>query len=220
MESEFPGNSITSRGGSTPPKEEGEKKVEKIVAGRVVRRKKPFHKRITEKFTGGEDAASVFDYVIFEILVPAAKDLFLDATYAGLERKFYGEVRSAGRRGYSRGLGAGTRVDYNRISTGSTLRNDPRTGPVDPRMSRRARSMHDFDEIVLESRMEANAIIDQMFELLSRYEIVTVADLYEMLGEKPGFQDYKFGWDDLRGSDSERVRDGYILVLPRPKPIE
>jgi hypothetical protein len=219
MESEFPSNSKSSR-----PKTDGptkgdpkEKKVEKVTTGTVVRRKKPFHKRVAEKFTGGEDAGSVFEYVFFDIIVEAGKDIMLDAFNAGLERKFYGEVRSAGRRGYSRGRSYG-RTDYRGISSGSVLRGDPR-GP-EPRMSSRARATHDFDEIILPTRVEANAVLDVLFSMLERFEIVTVADLYDAVGEPSTFQDNKWGWTDLRGADSERVRDGYLLMLPRPQPID
>lgn len=223
MESEFPGNSLTGKPSTAKKAPSGdapeEKKVEKVTTGSVNRRKKSVFRRMKESVTGGADGATVLDYVLFDILIPAGKDLFLDATYAGLERKFYGEVRSVGRRGYNRGVGGG-RMDYNRISTGSTLRSDPRGRREEPRMSRRARSTHNFDEIVLDSRVEANAVIDNLFELLSRYEVATVADLYDLVGEPSTFQDRKWGWDDLRGADSERVRDGYLLVLPRPVPLD
>lgn len=219
MESEFPSNSKgANRRPSSGEKPAAEKRVDQVVTGKVVRRKKSLGKRFTEVFVNGPDSRSVFDYVFFDILVPAGKDLFMDATYAGLERKIYGEVRSTGRRGYSRGPG---RTDYNRISTGSVLRSDPRGAPrEDPRMSRRGRATHDFGEIVLESRVQANEVIDTLYEIISKYEIATVADLYAALGESSNYTDNKWGWDDMRGADSERVRDGYLLVLPRPKPID
>jgi hypothetical protein len=216
MESEFPSNSKTTNplaAKSTEP----EKKVEKIISGPVVRRKKSIFRKFVENFTGGSDTTSVLDYVVFEILTPAAKDIFVDAFTAGIERKIYGDVRSVGRRRY--GAAVAGRTDYNRISTGSVLRSDPR-GPVEPRLSSRARATHDFGEIVLASRLEADAVIDQLFELVSRYEVATVADLYDLVGVPPTFQDNKWGWSDLRGSCSERVREGYLLNLPRPIPID
>lgn len=217
MESEFPSNSKTNTNRPAAKPEE-KKVVERVTRGQVVRRKKPFYKRIKEKFTGGEDAGTVLEYVFFDIIVEAGKDILLDAFNAGLERKFYGEVRSRGRRGYSRGPG---RTDYNRISSGSVLRSDPRGLMRDePRMSRRGRATHDFGEIVLSSRVEANEVIDALFEIVSKYDVATVADLYDLVGEPSTFQDNKFGWDDLRGADSERVRDGYLLILPRPQALD
>lgn len=87
-------------------------------------------------------------------------------------------------------------------------------------MSRRARSNHDFDEIVLETRVEAEEVIDGLFALISQYETATVADLYELLGESGNFQDEKWGWMDMRGAGVSRIKNGYLLDLPRPEPLD
>lgn len=215
MDSEFPSNSRTTS--KAAPEKVAEKKVEKVTTGNVVKRKKSLGTRLRETFISGADSKSVLDYVMFDILIPAAKDMVVDATQAGLERKFYGETRSAGRRGYARAGGAGYQA-YNRIGA-SVLRNDPRA--IETRApSRRARANHDFGEIVLESRVEATNVLDNMFELLSRYDTVTVSDLYDLVDIESRFTDNQWGWDDLRGSDVRRVNGGYLLVLPRPKPID
>ena len=83
-------------------------------------------------------------------------------------------------------------------------------------MSRQARARHDFDEIVLDSRVEAEAVIDRLFDLVSRYESATVADLYEIVGLSSTHIDHKWGWTDLRGAGVSRIRDGYLLDLPEP----
>jgi hypothetical protein len=87
-------------------------------------------------------------------------------------------------------------------------------------MSRRARARHDFDEIVLESRGEAEEVLDRMFDLLSRYDSVSVADLYELTGIQSAHTDQKWGWPDLRGSQVTRTRTGgYVIDLPEPSPL-
>jgi hypothetical protein len=86
-------------------------------------------------------------------------------------------------------------------------------------MSRMARSRHDFDEIVLQSRTEAEEVIDRLFDLVSRYDTATVADLYELVGIQGSHTDHKWGWTDLRGADVSRTRDGYLLDLPDPIPL-
>jgi len=64
--------------------------------------------------------------------------------------------------------------------------------------------------------VEAEEVIDRMFDLVSRYEVVTVADLYELVGVSGEYTDAKWGWTDLRGAAAMRIRDGYLLDLPRP----
>ena len=87
-------------------------------------------------------------------------------------------------------------------------------------MSRRARASHDFDEIILASRVEAEEVIDRLFDLVSRYESATVADLYEMVGVTGNFTDDKWGWTNIRGAGVTRVRNGFLLDLPRPEPLD
>jgi len=219
MESSFPSNSQTQK--ASPSKKE-EKKVERVTRGEVIQRKKSLGTRFKETFISGADSKSVLEYVLFDILVPAAKDMVVDATQAGLERKFYGETRSAGRRGYNRAnsivSGAGGYQAYNRMG-GSVLRSDPRARE-EVRPSRRSRAKHDFGEIVMESRAEANEVLDALFELISKFEVATVADLYELTGIPAEFTDNRWGWEDLRGADVVHVRDGYLLELPQPVAID
>jgi hypothetical protein len=63
----------------------------------VIRRKTSVTKRFMEHFSG-EDSKGVFNYVMLDILVPAAKDAIADATTAAVERKLFGQVRSGNRR--------------------------------------------------------------------------------------------------------------------------
>lgn len=86
-------------------------------------------------------------------------------------------------------------------------------------MSRKARANHDFYEIIIPTRPEAEAVLEGLFALLDEYEVASVADLYEMVGESSQFTDRNWGWTDLRGSDIRRVREGYLLDLPRPEDI-
>jgi hypothetical protein len=97
-------------------------------------------------------------------------------------------------------------------------------GPEPPRsptqLSRPARMRHAFDEIVINTRPEAEEVLDRMFDLISKYDAVAVSDLYELTGITATHADHKWGWDDLRGSNVGRVRGGgYLLELPDPIPL-
>lgn len=209
----YPGN---SRNRDIPPAPaEEDKKIEKVIEGEVVRRKKPLGKRISETFVGG-DMRSVGQYVTFEVLLPALKDTIADVASQGVERMLFGEARSTSRR-TGRGPAGGTYVQYNRFSSGE--RDKGRRADRDY-PSKRARASHDFDEIILATRVEAEAVIDRLFDLVSRYESASVADLYELVGASASFTDDKWGWTDIRGAGVTRVRNGYLLDLPRPEPLD
>lgn len=211
---DYPGNSNKRR--EVAPQEP--KKVEQIVTGEVVRRKPSMGKRVKEIFIGG-DAQSVWGYVAYDILIPAVKDTLSDAVSMGIERMLFGDSRSpSGRRRTSSGGPSGYGfTNYGKISSSGGSRyqkEEPR------QMSRRSRSAHNFDEIVLETRMEAETVIERMDDLCDRYGQVTVSDLYELVGVTGDFTDEKYGWTDMRAAGVSRVRDGYLLDLPRPDVLD
>ncbi len=59
-----------------------------------------------------------------------------------------------------------------------------------------------------------------MYDLLSRYNQVTVSEMYDLVGLTGKFTDERYGWTDLRGAEPVRVQGGYILGLPKPEPLD
>lgn len=213
MEPDFPSNSYNKiqKKSETPEKAVEEKpEVTKVIEGEVIRRKKPLGKRLKETFIGG-DSGSVWKDVLLDVIIPQAKDMLVDSASQGVERMIYGDVRTA--RG-SRPGRSSNYTPYNRYSANKRPTNEPRT------ISSRGRETFDFDEVVLPTRPEAEDVIDRMYDILSKYEMVTVADLYSLLGIKPNYTDHKWGWTDLRGLGATRIKGGYLIDIPRPEPID
>ena len=77
----------------------------------------------------------------------------------------------------------------------------------------------DMVNIVLETRGEAEEVIAAMDGLMDTYGIVSVADLYDLVGKPCNFTDNKYGWTNIRNVEPVRVRDGYMLKLPKAMPI-
>lgn len=212
----YPANSKRPKTSQDENQQVEPKRIEKVVQGEVVRRKKPLGKRFAETFLG-DAAKTVLGSVLMDVLIPAAKDMIVDAGQEALQRMIKGE--SAGtRRHIQRSTGNGY-VSYNRMHPSSGIaRRDPRedSRPI----SRRARASHDFDEIILDSRVEAEEVLERLGDIIDKYEQVSVDDLYEMVGVKGDFPDAKYGWYDLRDARVTRIRNGYLLDLPKPEPLE
>lgn len=196
-----------------------QKRLDKIVAGDVIRQKKPITRRIREWLIG-DSSQSVLEYVLVEVLIPAAKDAIADATIQGVEHKLFGDERRHSRKRSGRRNEERDRlyVDYRRYSSS---RDDRPPFPKDrDRLSKRARANHDFDEIILATRAEALEVVDRLSAAIDKYDSVTVADLYELLGLDRSYTDIKWGWTDLRSAGVRRVGRGYLLDLPRPEPLD
>lgn len=193
------------------PEPEKEKKVESVVTNDVAKRKKSLLKRFTSIFIGG-DSKTVFQYVISEVLVPQAKDMITEAASSGFERLIYGESRPGRRHGSSGRSGSGP-VQYNRYAVRG---NNPlgRSGSDDRRPTAQPRTQS-VDDILLATRVEAETVLDRLYDLLKQYECASVADLYSLVGLSSNYTDQKWGWTELHGSNIRRVSDGYILELPK-----
>lgn len=202
--SEFPSNSRHT------PEEKPEKDVKAVVSeGGAKTRKKPLGRKFRDAFKG-DDAQSVGQHILMEVLIPAAKDAITDAVIQGVQRMVYGET---GRRynGGSRGSS-----NYKSYSTISRISSPGRAFDSEGSrtISQRARATHDFDEVVLEDRGEAERVLDELQNLVESFDFASVKDFYTLVNVTGSYTDDKFGWTDLRGTRVERVRGGYILNLP------
>lgn len=209
----FPGNSHEQkRTQGEPSSQEKKERPQKVVNNQVVQRKKPLRSRLSELVFGG-DGKSVAQYVVADVMLPALKDMVADAVSQGIERLIFGENKPANRRpGHRPGGGP---INYNRMSGNVTV-NRPGESRV---MTPRGRASHDFGEIVLQTRAEAEEVISSMLDLLEKYGIVSVSDLYDLVGEVGTHIDEKWGWMNLSSADVRRTRDGYVLNLPRTEQL-
>lgn len=211
---EYPSNSINKK---PAPASEAPKQTP-IVTGTVTVRKQSIGKKLKDVFIGG-DANTVWSYVALDILVPAIKDTVVDAVIGGMERAVYGDSRGGSTSRRSRGVSSGAtgHVNYSGFSKqgNSYVSNQGR------QMSQSARATMNFDELVLETRTEAESVIEHLVMLIDQYQVAKVADLYDLC--KVTNSDYttqKWGWYDLRGASVERVRGGgYLLNLPKPEEL-
>jgi hypothetical protein len=186
-------------------------KIEKVIEGRAVERKKGIGRRIKDHFQGENDMQNIASYVFWEVVVPKVKDLAVDAINESTNRAFYGDTR---RSSSSAGRVVARPTAYNRIYQGA---NEARAA-VSQRPREAAASMQD---ILIPSLGEAEKVLDTLIEYIDKYGFVSVLDLYDAAGVTNGeFTDDKHGWDNLRTAKPMRVREGYILDLPPTKQRE
>lgn len=184
-------------------------KLERVTTGDPVRVKKPLGRRIAESFTG-DDIHSVGSFVLFEVVLPEAKRLIADVFTQGIERALFG---SSSPRSNAR---TGGYTPYNRMSVSGTANNRP-SGPT---ISPQGRARHNFSEIVLAKREEAVDVLDRLQMAVEEFHMATVGDLYDLVGITGNFNDNKWGWTSLSGSQIRMVRGGYVIDLPDPQQLD
>ena len=183
-----------------------EKKVTKVVNG-PVKTKRNDVRKLADIFIS-EDISNVKSYIFMDVLVPAIKKAIYDIVTNGIDMFLYGG--SGKGRNNQPGAKVSYRNYYEQKNNGGYRASD----------NVRQSNAFDYDDIVFNNRGEAEAALQQMKDIVARYGIVTVNDLYEMTPLSAPYTSQKYGWMDVSNVDIVRVRDGYILKLPRAVPIE
>lgn len=187
-----------------------DKKIEKVVKGNVTTRKKSLGGKLADTFVA-DDAGNVKNYIFLEVLVPAIKSAISDMVSTGIEMLLYGESRGRGRKG---GSHVSYRYDDSRTSYTRYYEDRDRR---ESRDSRRDEGRSGYEDIIFDSRNDAEDVLCRMFEVIDKYDAISVQDLYEMVGKRSVYTDDYWGWEDLTNASVSRIHEGYLLKLPRPK---
>jgi len=222
---DLPSNSRRPRNEPVDEEPTGDEKIIKkvVTGGRATQRKPTIISRLKEMF-GGADGKGVLEYVIVDVAAPALRDLVADALSEGIQRMIFGNRDDDDRRGSSRNRGHGgysggrggerpyvSHTPYHNASR----RDDSYRGGSD----RTPRRGHDIVEIVLDNRQDAEDALFELRNALDRYRNVSIGDLYGIVDIDRTPADESYGWFNLRYASVRKVRDGYLLDLPKPEPL-
>lgn len=180
------------------------KKVEKVVKGSVKTKKKGSISKLSDVLIS-EDANNVKSYILLDVLVPTVKKAIVDIVTDAVNMIFLGGT------GRSKTTSSSNYISYNRLA-------EPRDryDSSAPRVG----SRFDYENIVFTSRVDAEAIIEQMNDIISSYGFVTVADLYDMADLSHPYTSNDYGWTSIVSAAVIHVRDGWVIKLPKARPID
>ena len=201
---DYPANSIKSKGPSDDDRLP-QKKTQKVITGQIVKKKKSWFDSFGEVFFG-DDSQSVGTYILYDVLIPAAKNTISEMVSGGIEMLLFGDRRSDR-----------TRREKGKSYVSYTSYSQPQRPAAPVRNAELAqRSRQRFDDILMESRIDAEEVLSGLVEIIEMYGQATVSDFYDLVGMESTFADNKYGWTNLSRATVNRVRDGYIVVLPKP----
>lgn len=183
-----------------------EKKVEKVVSGPVKTRRKSEFRKFTDVFMP-DDVTSVKSYIMFDVLIPNIKKALHDIGSSALDVIFYGETGKSG-------SSPASRVSYR------SYYDSKNSGRTNYSSTVNTRPGYSYDDVVLESRGEAEEVLSRMDDLVATYGMVSIADMYDLVGITGNYTDNKYGWTNIRNAQVVRIRDGYAIKMPKPTPLD
>ena len=181
-------------------KELQEKKVEKVVTGSVRTKKPSVVKKMFSTFIS-EDSKDIKSHIVDDIIIPTIKDLLMDTL---------GMLLGRGTRGAGYRRTGSDKVSYAQCYSGGRYASNETV---------KERPRFDMDDIIFETRADAEAVIDQIIDIIDAYGKATVADLYDAADLTQPYTSNKYGWTNFSSAEVVRNGDGYVIKLPKIRPL-
>lgn len=202
---EFIPNSHKSRDGEV--EQIPEKKLGPVISGSVTTQKRSGFGKFAESMIA-EDVTNVGSFILTDVLIPAFKKTIVDIVTNGIDMLLYGKT------GVSKSSSSLSRITY----SGSSYYNYAKV--TEPQRALSSSSVFDYDNIVFDNRGDAEAVLTAMEDILDQFGVVSVGDLYDLADvPTPNYTVNKYGWANIRSAQVIRVKDGYLLKLPKASPI-
>ena len=143
-----------------------EKKIEPVVTNAAKTRKKGDIRKLADIFIS-EDANNVKSYILMDVIVPAAKKAISDIVTTGIDMILYGES------GRTKKNNTVSNVSWRKYYDQNSDRSATNT-------SSSKYGAFNYDDIVLATRGDAEAVLDAMNDIINQYGTVSVSDLYDL----------------------------------------
>ena len=204
--SELPNNSLVAK---QKKAKEPVKVLKPVAEGEL--QKKSFGARFVETL-GLSDGRTVTDYLMWDVAIPAVKDLINNLVTNGISILLYGNAKP---RNIDRNRQV-SRVSYGRYYEERT--------PRSPSYSYNSRAAMSFADVTFKTRNEAEMVLSEMVECIDMYDFVRVSDfltLSNVSEDEIHFTDHNLGWDALGSVEvvPVHVHGGTRWALTLPKPI-
>ena len=177
-----------------------EKRAKTVIKGTT--RKKSEIRKVADIFIS-DNVNDIKEHLLMDLLVPTVKKAILTT----IDMLLNGGNTTYGRESNQ------SKVSYRKYY------DSPRDNDRHPTTTS-TRSRFDSDEIVFPSRGVAEAVLNEMDNILREYGLVRVADLYDIAELPQPYTSNRYGWMNLRNAEVIRVSDGYVIRMPKAMPID
>ena len=189
--------------------EEKKPEVQKVVTGSAKTVKKSGARKVADLFTS-ENSGNLGEYILMELVVPSLKKLIYEMGQDSLDMILFGGTRKNESRSTPSNY-----VSYRQYSD-----RDRRDDRRDYRYSGSQKSVYEYEEVWLESRGDAEAVLDRLNEMVDHYGVVSVAALFDLAGLRCNYTANNYGWTNIRNAEIVRSGGGYLIRMPKAMPID
>lgn len=181
------------------------REIQKVAKGPVKIKKQGAASKFMHRLIA-EDASSVKEKLIDDVVIPKVKDVLVTAAEEAVRTLFYGSSRK------KKNSNITDYVSYRDY------------GSYDYREDREQPSSvgFNYNNVVFDNRGDAENVRRNMEAVIRKYGVVSVADFYEMVDPEyaPPFTANNYGWMNIQNAYVDHTREGYVIRLPKAMPID
>jgi len=183
-----------------------------VVKGKATRKPRSVGKRLFDTFVGS-DAPDMKTFVVEDVVIPGIKNMISDSVSTVLdtlkdtvEIAIFGETKKK----------KGSKYTYTPYSS---YYDNQRSSRSESTVYRR--KSNEVETIIFDSKEDAKEVIANLVDLTIDFGMASVADYYDMVDQDATVTDRNYGWFNFKhGLEVTRVREGYIINLPKPVVLE
>ena len=176
-----------------------EKRVNPVISGQAKTKKKSGFRKIADALIV-EDAANVKTYIFNDVVIPSIKKTINDLVTNSLEMFLFG--KSGGTKTTS-----ASKISYRSYYEGKRT-------PTQDRSTRYGDGL-DYDDIEFETRGDAESVLSSMYDVIDRYNVVSVGDFYDLANiQTSNYNLNNYGWTNLNGARVVSTGNGYVIRFP------
>lgn len=176
-----------------------------VTSNKVVVQKKSAGKKIWESFIT-TDAETLGDYIYNDVIVPLIKKGIVET----INMILYNNPRANNSNGNS----------ASKVTYGGYVNSAFKPAPQQALPLKKKSETFDFENIIFETRSDAENVLNAMYQAIQTYGDVSVLDFYDLTHiDTDNFTAHKYGWTDLSGTDIIRGHNGYYIKFPNVRPI-
>lgn len=224
---QFPSNSHTSKNQKPLPDSSPDTgpQITQIISGKVEIKKPSGWSRLRRSLVAG-DANTVREHVIWNVMLPAARDAVWNMGQTTLQMLLYGQntvVGPGNQQAPRSGIGSNSRFNYGGISAGGgqplmMQGHQQQVQQPEPYVDRTVPN-----QFIVSDMVDAEILINKMREIIGSYTVVTVANVYRIFGTTPTYIHSKWGWRHLEDHEFQFKRNangGVLVTLADPEALD
>ena len=187
-------------------------KLEPVVTGEPLIKKKSGFQETLDLIIEPQEKGAVRNFFLKDIIAPEIKSIIWNFV-TGVLNMYLFNSKSPGNKSGSRN--SSIMIDY-----GKQYRGENPVRRAKPTLT--GTDVFEFERITFPTQKEALDVLDQMYDILSTYQLIRVSKYLELAGsDTNNYLANKFGWTSLNGAEVVRQSNGdYYIRLPKAYPLD